>query len=171
MAALRRSYPELALLLVLLAACDARDDQPRMRSTARKSGDGGQHGPRASTAPATPLAITVDGRDGPAWTGDAFGRVESWSVAGDSGVPRLVWSLPRLASELIGPRARVARLHGRDGPLDISAAQWSASEPIPALRRTGRGELKFQWVDAQGRPRLDRPELPGVIRIELVVDE
>jgi hypothetical protein len=153
----------LALAVTLAAACspdgpDGHDERPFR----------GLRGKAAGAA--TVLAVVVDGRDAAPWTADDFAKVEGWSVRGDSGAARAVWSLPDLAAALVGPRARVVRMQGRDGALEVSADAWRSADAIPAFRRTGRGELKFQWVRPDGRPRHDRGELPGVTRLELVVD-
>ena len=168
---LRRGAAAIALAITLAAACSSGDERAREQTRAPKRGDGGANTGSVPSDAIAPLLVTVNGRDAPPWTAGAFERVERWSIRGDNGSPRAVWSLPKLATKLVGPNARVVRLHSDDATLALSLVQWRALDAIPALRRTGRGELKFQLIDVHGRPHSRDVELPRIVRIEVVLDE
>ncbi|MGE0401303.1 MAG: hypothetical protein AB7T06_31645 [Kofleriaceae bacterium] len=88
------------------------------------------------------------------------GNVATWTRATLSSVPRTImsadahnkwrqgWSLRRLAKELVGPTARVARVMGSDRETKIDANAWADLTRTPVVHVTDEGTLSFRWAAA-----------------------
>ena len=100
------------------------------------------------------LALGVE-IDGEARTLDAetLTALDPIAIQGDDGKgERDGWNLRALVRALGGETARLTVLHARDGGLlELDAAAWASAE-TPVLRLNRRGQLKFHWVGADGKP-------------------
>lgn len=111
--------------------------------------------------------------DGTARTLDAetLAELDPIEVGGDDGKStRDAWSVRALVRALAGPSGRLTVVHGRDGrALELDEGAWGAAERAPVLRLNRRGQLKFHWAGADGKP-LAGDTLRDVTKLEIRTD-
>jgi len=131
---------------------------------------GGQGGGRGATGAVGAVAvrgisIAVDGKPWSEWPA-AFGDLPTVQVVAD-GQQRAAWPV-RAIAERIGAGARLVKVIGEKGAVEIEAAAWADAARGPTLRTNRRGtDVKFQWSDANGVSDKST-EVRGVSGIELV---
>jgi len=98
------------------------------------------------------LGVEIDGEARRLDT-ETLTALDPIAIQGDDGKgERDGWNLRALVRALGGAAARLTVVHGRGGRhLELDAAAWGSAD-TPVLRLNRRGQLKFHWVGADGKP-------------------
>lgn len=99
-------------------------------------------------------------------TAEQLDALPVMTIRGDQGDKRVVWSLRDLVAVVGGDKVRATQVVGEGDPAPVEAAAWADAKQTPILRTNRRGELRFQWIGHDGKPR-EAGQVRGVKRIEL----
>lgn len=111
------------------------------------------------------LELTLAGKPTRATAAQLDG-LPTMTIRGDQGDQRVVWSVRDLVAAVGGDQAHAIRVIGEGEPVAIEPAAWSDAKQTPILRVNRRGELRFQWIGRDGKPR-DAGQVRGVQHIDL----
>jgi hypothetical protein len=140
------------------ASADAGEHHRRNREDRRDDPD----------EPAPPLTVQVKiGTATKNWEKDSFDKVPKFGTGdvGNDGEKRDTWSLRELVHTLVGPKARVVAIIGKEDSKTISRASWDDPIRTPIIHTTRRGTLKFRWADKAGK--WGDADVSDVTRIEI----
>ena len=103
-------------------------------------------------APATieDLRIQIGDNPGNRIPPSILESVPSSTVVGDSGNKKTLWNVRDLVHASAGESAVLIAVSGEE-TVEVSAEQWANMSVRPILQLNRRGQLKFQWQDAEGK--------------------
>ncbi len=145
----------VAAVTSVVGACSRKAAPPEQAAPGSAASPAREHHHEDRHDPATApkqlvLAIAITGQPSVTWDAAAFAKVAQVPGKASDGEARETWSLRDLAHTLVGPKARVTAVIGRDGTAALTEARWADAAATPILHTTRHGTLKFRWADPTG---------------------